>query len=309
MEERRRGPRLQIRLGGLVVLVIVALVLFKVDLKEKIQSEKFQQNIEYVKGYVSDFWEKITRPIREKIGDKVEEYTEDQLGKIQEGIKKGVLNLIDKEEGEEEEVKKKTKIENRETEDREDGEKDDKTKAESKEGGEKDNQEKEGDNTEEDDEESGGNMEEDISFEKAIEDFIKDSFQRQSKLSEYLLTCSPYEDSFPTPFSSIFIKKEIKGIVENKCIYQDEIIGQYKIKCELAEDQRVNLAKFFNKISLSDSIDSSYRVSLLSGDSTSKIVVDGEEVVDYYNQFLQDGTCSVFFYDDEPEDIYYDFTF
>ena len=59
MEEKRRGPRLQIRLGGLMVLVIIALVFFKVDIKEKIQSERFQQNIECVKGYVSDFWEKL----------------------------------------------------------------------------------------------------------------------------------------------------------------------------------------------------------------------------------------------------------
>lgn len=309
MEEKRRGPRLQIRLGGLMVLVIIALVFFKVDIKEKIQSERFQQNIECVKGYVSDFWEKITRPIRKKIGDRVEEYTEDQLDKIQEGIKKNVLNLIDKEEGEDEEVKKKRERENREIENKkeESGEKEKKEEDNKKEEEEKDNTEE---NEEREEEKDDKNKEgEDVSLEKTIEDFIKDSFQRQSKLSEYLLTCSPYEDSFPTPFPSIFIKKEIKGIVENKCIYQDEIIGQYKIKCELAEDQRVNLAKFFNKMSLSDSIDSSYRVSLLSGDSTSKIVVDGEEVVDYYNQFLQDGTCSVFFYDTEPGDVYYDFTF
>jgi hypothetical protein len=102
MEEEKRRPRLQIRLGGLVVLIIIGIVLFKVDLKDKIQSEQFQENLEFIKEKASDFWDSITRPLKEKISDEVEEYTEEQLEKIQDNFKENILKLSDKEEGEEE---------------------------------------------------------------------------------------------------------------------------------------------------------------------------------------------------------------
>ena len=102
MEEEKRRPRLQIRLGGLVILIIIGIVLFKVDLKDKIQSEQFQDNIAFVKEKATDFWDKITRPLKEKIGDEVEEYTEEQLEKMQENFKENILKLKDEEDLEKE---------------------------------------------------------------------------------------------------------------------------------------------------------------------------------------------------------------
>jgi len=95
MEEEKRRPRLQIRLGGLVILIIIGIVLFKVDLKDKIQSEQLEENIAFVKEKADDFWDKITRPIKEKISDEVEEYTEEQLEKMQENFKENILKLED----------------------------------------------------------------------------------------------------------------------------------------------------------------------------------------------------------------------
>ncbi|HPC12618.1 MAG TPA: hypothetical protein PKX33_01740 [Candidatus Paceibacterota bacterium] len=100
MEEEKRRPRLQIRLGGLVILIIIGIVLFKVDLKDKIQSEQFQDNIAFVKEKATHFWDKITRPLKEKISDEVEEYTEEQLEKMQENFKENILKLKDTEEEE-----------------------------------------------------------------------------------------------------------------------------------------------------------------------------------------------------------------
>ena len=102
MEEEKRRPRLQIRLGGLVILIIIGIVLFKVDLKDKIQSEQFQDNIAFVKEKTTDFWEKITNPIKEKISDEVEDYTEEKLEEFQDNFKENILKLKDTEKSENE---------------------------------------------------------------------------------------------------------------------------------------------------------------------------------------------------------------
>lgn len=95
MEEEKRRPRLQIRLGGLVIIIIIGIVLFKVDLKDKIQSEQFQENLAFIKDKADDFWDKITRPIKEKISDEVEDYTEEKLEELQENFKENILKLED----------------------------------------------------------------------------------------------------------------------------------------------------------------------------------------------------------------------
>lgn len=93
MGNEDKKPRLQINLGGLVVIIILALVLFKVDIKSKIESEQFQKNTIYITEKVKDFWEKyVTNPLKSKTGGLVKDFT----GKIQKSANEQAQSLIKK---------------------------------------------------------------------------------------------------------------------------------------------------------------------------------------------------------------------
>jgi len=55
MEEEKKTSRLHINIGGLIILIILALILFKVDIKSKIQSPQFQKNITYITDQIKGF--------------------------------------------------------------------------------------------------------------------------------------------------------------------------------------------------------------------------------------------------------------
>ncbi len=96
MENESKKPRIQIRLGGLVLLIILALILFKVDIKDKVESEKFQKNISYVTDKTKELWEKyIIQPFKSKTGEWVKDLASDGLEKIQESVNEKTKQLID----------------------------------------------------------------------------------------------------------------------------------------------------------------------------------------------------------------------
>jgi hypothetical protein len=96
MENESKKPRIQIRLGGLVILIILALILFKVDIKGKIESEQFQKNLSYITSKAKGFWEKyITEPLKSKTGEFVKDLANQGFEKIQKSVDEKAENLFD----------------------------------------------------------------------------------------------------------------------------------------------------------------------------------------------------------------------
>jgi len=94
MNNDERKPRLHVHLGGLIILIIIILVLFKVDIKSKIQSPQFQKNYSYIEEQVKTFWQKyIIAPIRAKTGDLFIDFTNKELKKIQDNFNKNILEV------------------------------------------------------------------------------------------------------------------------------------------------------------------------------------------------------------------------
>lgn len=92
MSDDERKSRLHIHTGGLIILIIILLVLFKVDIKSKIQSPQFQENYTYITEQIKTFWQKyISNPIRAKIGDFFIDATNKRLQKFQDNFSKNVL--------------------------------------------------------------------------------------------------------------------------------------------------------------------------------------------------------------------------
>lgn len=57
-DEEKPKSRLHIHLGGVIIIIIIVLILFKVDIKEKIQSPQFQKNIAYIENFFVNIYEK-----------------------------------------------------------------------------------------------------------------------------------------------------------------------------------------------------------------------------------------------------------
>lgn len=87
-----RKPRLHIHTGGLIILIIIVLILFKVDIKSKINSPMFQKNYTYIIDQSKIFWEKyISTPLKSKAGDLFIKTTNMQLEKIQNNFSENIL--------------------------------------------------------------------------------------------------------------------------------------------------------------------------------------------------------------------------
>ncbi|NCU28137.1 MAG: hypothetical protein EOM85_00465 [Candidatus Moranbacteria bacterium] len=96
MENESKKPRIQIRLGGLVILIIIALILFKVDIKDKIESPQFQKNVTYITAFAKDVWQNyIALPLQSKANTWFMGVASDGLEKIQDSIKEKSDGLLD----------------------------------------------------------------------------------------------------------------------------------------------------------------------------------------------------------------------
>ncbi len=92
MDKDERKPRLHIHMGGLIVLIIILLILFKVDIKSKIKSPQFQSNVSYIEEEIKTVWQKyISGPLKKKVGDTFINVTNTELKKIQTNFSDNVL--------------------------------------------------------------------------------------------------------------------------------------------------------------------------------------------------------------------------
>lgn len=64
------GEKKGINWGWLIIFIIIILVLFRVDIKEKINSPILNKNIEYIENFFTDLWNnKIKQKFDEGIND------------------------------------------------------------------------------------------------------------------------------------------------------------------------------------------------------------------------------------------------
>ncbi len=93
-DEVKKGG-LHVHFGGLIIVVIILLILFKVDIKSKIDSPQFQKNI----TYVENVWkENIIKPIKEKLSKFFIKFTEKEFDRIQDNLKENVFKVPSEED-------------------------------------------------------------------------------------------------------------------------------------------------------------------------------------------------------------------
>ena len=96
MSDDERRPRLHIHTGGLIILIIILLILFKVDIVSKINNPQFQKNITYIEDQAKTIWQDyIVFPIKSKMGDWLINTTKNSINssleKVQTDFSQNVL--------------------------------------------------------------------------------------------------------------------------------------------------------------------------------------------------------------------------
>lgn len=90
-EENKKGG-LHVHLGGLIIIIIIILILFKVDLKEKIQSPQFQKNITYIENFFKNIW---NNNIKGKVNDAKKDLTKNLVNSGIEEVQKSMNIKLD----------------------------------------------------------------------------------------------------------------------------------------------------------------------------------------------------------------------
>jgi len=94
MENENNKPRIKISLGGFIILVILALILFKVDIKEKIDSPQFKKNWDYISTEVKDLWSKyISTPLKAKSGELMVDMAKKGFDEIQKNMGGNAIDI------------------------------------------------------------------------------------------------------------------------------------------------------------------------------------------------------------------------
>ena len=94
MSDDERKPRIHIHTGGLIILIILLLILFKVDLPSKINSPQFSENITFLKTEATNFWNNyIIFPMKSSSGEWLKNTVDNT---VNGGIDKVQNNLSDK---------------------------------------------------------------------------------------------------------------------------------------------------------------------------------------------------------------------
>jgi hypothetical protein len=96
MNDDERKPRLHIHTGGLIIFIIIILILFKVDIKSKIQSPQFQKNISYIEEKAKEIWnDYIISPIKSKTVDFLKTSADKEIEKLQNNISNNLFKTPD----------------------------------------------------------------------------------------------------------------------------------------------------------------------------------------------------------------------
>jgi hypothetical protein len=94
MADDERKSRLHIHTGGLIILIIIILILFKIDIKSKIQSPQFQKNITYIETAVKTFWQNnIVSPFKDKTSGWLKSLANKKFDQIQENVNNNIFKI------------------------------------------------------------------------------------------------------------------------------------------------------------------------------------------------------------------------
>ncbi len=94
MADDERKSRLHIHTGGLIILIIIILILFKVYIISKIQLPQFQKNVTYIETQIKTFWQKnIVEPFKNKTSGWLKGLANKKFDELQENVNNNLFKI------------------------------------------------------------------------------------------------------------------------------------------------------------------------------------------------------------------------
>lgn len=103
-----------------------------------------------------------------------------------------------------------------------------------------------------------------------------------------LASCSPYRCKFIHPFTEELTERRIIGLVSGECKYEEDMPEGGLMTCNYNASERSAAAKYYADVNAADSTGTSVSTN---GEST--YTINGKEVENPLEEFLNDGTCLI----------------
>jgi hypothetical protein len=108
-----------------------------------------------------------------------------------------------------------------------------------------------------------------------------------------LSACEEYKCQFVHPFTGETMQREITGLVDGKCNYVEQMPNNGKMECNYTTSQRTVAAQYYRDVMAAESSGTSLNIDLGSGGQKVTYTIDGKEVENPLQTFLNDGTCMI----------------
>jgi hypothetical protein len=114
-------------------------------------------------------------------------------------------------------------------------------------------------------------------------------------------SCSEYTCTFTHMLTGDEMTREIKGIVNGKCLYTEEMPNNGRMDCEYTESMRKAVAQYYRDVIAAESIGTSVNTDLGSDDVKTTYTINGKEVESPLQEAFDNGQCVVSGYGDNDK--------
>ena len=104
---------------------------------------------------------------------------------------------------------------------------------------------------------------------------------------EKLDACEAFSCEFEHPFTGDKLKKEILGLVDDKCKYTEQMPNSGKLDCQYSESLRKAVAQYTRDVTAAEDVGTSVR-----GDERT-YTIDGKQVENQLEEAMSSGACVV----------------
>ena len=121
---------------------------------------------------------------------------------------------------------------------------------------------------------------------------LSDEAAAEIAFASDLRNCTPRKMTFTHLLTGEKLEKEIVGLMDEKCIYEEQMPNDGLMKCRYDESRRAEAAKYYEAFARSSSFSSESDLSA-DGEVQSSETIDGEPIENPLNETINDGTCEI----------------
>ena len=110
--------------------------------------------------------------------------------------------------------------------------------------------------------------------------------------ADHLEKCTPYKGEFTHPFTGQKMQRKIVGIVDDRCLYTEEMPNNGLMTCKHHIDQLPVIAQHYRVVILAESYSLSASIKSQEKVKTT-YTINGKEVKNPLQECMNNGTCVI----------------